>query len=99
MSGTAFTEDTMKTLIGRALHAVVHVSRMQDGKRRVTGISEIGGLQASEIRMQEIFGYERSGMTSDGTIIGRHVQRAQTLLAHRFRAAGLGTGLAAGEVG
>ena len=32
---------TLATLIGRAVHIVVHVSRMQDGKRRLTGISEI----------------------------------------------------------
>jgi pilus assembly protein CpaF len=99
MSGTAFTEETMKTLISRALHIVLHVSRMPDGRRRVTGISEMIGLQDNVVRMQEIFGFERSGMSSDGSIIGRHVQRAQTVLAARFRAAGLDRGAAAGEVG
>ena len=99
MAGTAFSEETMATLIGRALHIVVHVSRMQDGKRRVTGISEIVGQNGTDIQMHPVFAFERTGLTSDGSIIGRHVQKAASSLANRFRAAGLVTGAAAGEVG
>jgi len=99
MAGTAFSEETMATLIGRALHIVVHVSRMQDGKRRVTGISEIVGQKRTDIQMHPVFAFERTGLTSDGSIIGRHVQKAASSLANRFRAAGLVTGAAAGEVG
>ena len=99
MSGTAFSESTMKTLISRALHIVVHVSRMQDGKRRVTGISEMLPGAPGEIHMQEVFAFERSGMTSDGSIVGRHVQKTQTAMTPRFRAAGLDRGATAGEVG
>ena len=99
MAGTAFSEETMATLIGRALHIVVHVSRMQDGRRRVTGISEIVGQKGTDIEMHPVFAFERTGLTSDGSIIGRHVQKAASSLANRFRAAGLVTGAAAGEVG
>ncbi|HKA86207.1 MAG TPA: CpaF family protein [Haliangiales bacterium] len=99
MAGTAFSEETMATLIGRALHIVVHVSRMQDGKRRVTGISEILGQAGTDIQMQPVFAFERTGLASDGAIIGRHVQKNASAMAGRFRAAGLVAGAVAGEVG
>ncbi len=99
MAGTAFSEETMTTLIARALHIVVHISRMQDGKRRITGISEIVGQTATTINMHQVFAFERTGLTSDGGIIGRHVQKAASQMGARFRAAGIGAGAASGEVG
>jgi pilus assembly protein CpaF len=101
MAGTAFSEETMATLISRALHIVVHVSRMQDGKRRITGISEVIGQQGTSITMHQVFAFERTGITSDGGVIGRHVQKATSMMASKFRAAGLGGGnaVAVGEVG
>ncbi len=77
MSGTAFSEETMATLIGKAIHVVVHVSRMQDGKRRITGISEVvGHRRRPRSRCRRSYAFERTGLTSDGGIIGRHVQKA-----------------------
>jgi pilus assembly protein CpaF len=99
MSGTAFSEETMATLISRAIHIVIHVSRMNDGKRRITGISEVVGQNAAAITMHQLFAFERTGLTSDGGIIGRHVQKAQSQLGARFRAAGVGGGGAvSGEI-
>src|SRR5262249_17759911 len=99
MAGTAFSEETMATLISRALHIVIHISRMQDGKRRITGISEVVGQNATQIRMHQVFAFERSGLTSDGGIIGRHVQKAASQLGAKLRTAGYGAGAASGEVG
>jgi pilus assembly protein CpaF len=99
MTGTAFSEETMATLIGRAIHVIVHVSRMQDGKRRVTAVSEVLGQQGTQIQLNPVFAFERNGLSSDGSVIGRHVQRAQSVLGSRFRAAGLHNGGASGEVG
>ncbi len=99
MSGTTFSEETMSTLISRAVHIVLHVSRMQDGKRRITGISEVLGQKGSQIQMHQVFSFERTGMTSDGGIIGRHVMKAQSQMSAKFRAAGLNVGAVSGEVG
>jgi pilus assembly protein CpaF len=99
MTGTAFSEETMATLISRAVHIVIHVSRMTDGKRRITGISEIIGQKASTIQMHQVFAFERTGTTSDGGIIGRHVQKAQSQLGHKMRHAGGPVGAVSGEVG
>jgi pilus assembly protein CpaF len=99
MSGTAFSEETMATLISRALHIVIHISRMTDGKRRLTGISEVLGQQGTQISMHQVFAFERTGLTSDGGIIGRHVQKAASQLGGKLRAAGVGGGAVSGEVG
>jgi pilus assembly protein CpaF len=99
MSGTAFSEETMATLISRAIHVVVHVSRMQDGKRRITGISEVIGQDGSAVHLHQVFAFERTGLTSDGGIIGRHVQKANTTMEARLRTAMPSQGQASGEVG
>jgi pilus assembly protein CpaF len=99
MAGTAFSEETMGTLISRAVHIVLHVSRMQDGRRRITGISEVIGQKGSAIQMHQVFAFERTGMTSDGGIIGRHAQKAASQLSNKFRAAGFNVGAVSGEVG
>ena len=89
MTGTTFSEETMATLISRAVHVIMHVSRMQDGKRRITAISEIGAQTGTQIQLVPIYTYERTGLSADGTVLGRHVQRNHTTLNSRFRAAGL----------
>ncbi|MFH0900651.1 MAG: CpaF family protein [Pseudomonadota bacterium] len=98
MSGTKFSEETMATLIGRAIHIILHVSRMQDGKRKVTAIAEIAGLSGKEITLSPLYVYERAGMTSDGTVIGRHVLKGRTALGSKFKAIGIQGGTVAGEI-
>lgn len=99
MTGTALAEQTMATMIGRAVHVVVQVARMQDGRRRITSIAEVVGQSGSSIQLNTVFAFERTGTTSDGAIIGRHVQRAATTLTDRFRAAGVIRGATSGEIG
>ncbi|MBI4508446.1 MAG: CpaF family protein [Deltaproteobacteria bacterium] len=99
MSGTTFSEETMATLVARAVHLVVHVTRMQDGKRRVSAISEVTTQEGSRVQMNPVFSFERIGLTSDGTVLGRHEPRNRSALGHRFKAAGLLNGAASGEVG
>jgi pilus assembly protein CpaF len=74
MTGTPLSEDTMANLIARALHVVVHVARMEDGKRRITEVCEVVGQDGSFIEMNPIFRFEPVGMTRDGQIIGEHAQ-------------------------
>jgi pilus assembly protein CpaF len=86
MAGTAFTEETMKTLIGRAIHIIVHVSRLQDGKRRITGVAEITGQMGATIQLHDVFTYERTGMSANGGVLGQFKQLASSSLKHMFKA-------------
>ncbi|HJZ87492.1 MAG TPA: CpaF family protein [Polyangia bacterium] len=85
MAGTAFTEETMKTLIARAIHIVVHISRLQDGKRRVTGISEITGQMGATIQMHDVFSFERTGVAPNGAVLGQHKVQARSTLTQVFK--------------
>ena len=56
-----------------ALHLVVQLVRHSDGKRRVSNISEITGMESGIITMQELYRFEQMGVGSDGAIQGELV--------------------------
>ncbi len=80
MTGTSLAEETMKTMIGRAIHIILHVSRFRDGRRRITGISEVTGQMGATIQLHDVFVYEKTGVGPDGTILGYHRQLARSTL-------------------
>ena len=86
--GTSFSEETMKTLIARSVHIIVHLSRFSDGKRRLTGIAEITGQMGATIQLHDVFLFERTGTTASGGILGVHKQAASTALGHLMKRAG-----------
>ena len=60
----------MRSQISSAVNLIVQASRLQDGSRRMTSITEITGMEGEVISMQEIFRYQRVGLTPDNKIIG-----------------------------
>ena len=71
MTGMRLSDRAMRQQIASALDLVLQVARMSDGSRRVTSISEITGMEGETITMQEIFQYERTGIDSQGQVLGR----------------------------
>jgi pilus assembly protein CpaF len=71
MTGMRLSDRAMRQQIAAAINLVVQVARLSDGTRRVTAISEITGMEGETITMQEIFMYERTGIDSQGQVIGR----------------------------
>jgi pilus assembly protein CpaF len=71
MTGMRLSDRAMRQQIASALDLVVQVARLSDGGRRLTSISEITGMEGDTITMQEIFLYERTGVDSQGQVIGR----------------------------
>jgi pilus assembly protein CpaF len=72
LSGVALPAQAMREQISSALDAVIHVSRMSDGTRRITGISEIVGMEKDVVAMQEIFRFRRTGVDEDGRVLGEY---------------------------
>ncbi len=70
MSNLNLPEKTVRQQISSAISIVVQVSRMSDGTRKVTNISEITGMEESTISMQEIFTFKRKGVGPDGRVVG-----------------------------
>lgn len=70
MAGFNLPPKAMREQISSALSAVIHISRLSDGKRKVTSIKEITGMESDIITMQDIFVYEQTGVAADGTVLG-----------------------------
>jgi pilus assembly protein CpaF len=70
MSSLTLPERTVRQQIASAIAIVVQVSRLSDGSRKVTSISEITGMEENVISMQEIFHFKRRGIGPDGRVVG-----------------------------
>jgi pilus assembly protein CpaF len=114
MTGTALGEETMASMIARAVHVVVQIARHADGRRRIVGIAEVLGQRGTDVPLHPVFAFERTGVDGNGLVLGSHVQLASSMLTDHFRAAGVltpplrwihgggadgGVAAAAGEIG
>ena len=70
MAGIDMPLKAVRNQIGSAVHLIVQASRLQDGTRRMTSITEITGMEGEVISMQEIFRFQRTGLTPENKIIG-----------------------------
>jgi pilus assembly protein CpaF len=73
MAGLNLPMKAIRTQISDAVNMVVQISRMRDGKRRVTHISEIVGMEGEVITMQDLYTYEYRGEDEHGNLKGDHV--------------------------
>jgi pilus assembly protein CpaF len=71
MANSAMSVHSIRQQISSAVDLFVHVARFSDGSRRVTHISECVGMESGSITMQDIFVFERQGVTRDGRVVGR----------------------------
>jgi pilus assembly protein CpaF len=71
MANLNIPERAVRQQIASAINLVVQVTRLSDGARRVTAISEITGMEQGVITMQDIFVFERSGVDAAGRVHGR----------------------------
>ena len=71
MGAMNLPERAMRQQIASAIQIVVQQTRMSDGTRKVTSISEITGMEGDVITMQEIFCFEKLGVSLEGKVIGR----------------------------
>ena len=66
MTGYELPVHVVRNYIASGIKLVVHLARLKGGTRRVTGISEITGLRDGDLRLEEIFGFEQTGLDSEG---------------------------------
>ena len=86
MAGIEMPLKAVRSQISSAVNLIVQASRLQDGSRRMTSITEITGMEGEVISMQEIFRYERLGLAPDGKIIGRfNATGVRSHYSERFR--------------
>jgi len=86
MAGIEMPLKAVRNQIASAVNLFVQASRLQDGSRRMTSITEITGMEGEVISMQEVFRYERLGLQPDGKIIGRFTATGvRSHFSDRFR--------------
>jgi pilus assembly protein CpaF len=90
MGATNLPERAMRQQIASAIQIVVQQSRMSDGTRKITSISEITGMEGDIVTMQEIFLFERTGITQEGKVLGRfRATGVRPKICERLRASGV----------
>jgi pilus assembly protein CpaF len=70
MAGLPMTIASVRGQISAAIRMIVQLQRMSDGKRRVTSVAEITGMEGDIVQMQEIFKFVRTSTAEDGTVVG-----------------------------
>jgi len=90
MGATNLPERAMRHQIASAIQIVVQQTRLSDGTRKVTSVSEITGMEGDIITMQEIFLFEKIGVGPEGKVIGRfRATGVRPKCAERLKAAGI----------
>lgn len=72
MNNNPLPEKTIVQQVSSAVQLIVQVSRLMDGQRKTTSITEIVGMEGDKITMQEIFKFEQVGVDANGKVIGYH---------------------------
>ncbi len=72
MTGFDMPVKNIRTQVASALDLIIQLERQEDGKRRMISMQEVHGMEGETITMSEIFTFERTGIDSEGNVIGRH---------------------------
>jgi pilus assembly protein CpaF len=57
--------------VASAVHILVQASRLSDGSRRVTSITEVTGIETDIVTLQDLYVFEKRGVSPDGKVVGR----------------------------
>jgi pilus assembly protein CpaF len=71
MANLNIPERAIRQQVASAIELVVQISRIADGTRKVTAITEITGMERDTITMQDLFVFEKTGIAENGTVRGR----------------------------
>ncbi|WP_417248218.1 CpaF family protein [Celeribacter sp.] len=86
MAGIEMPLKAVRSQISSAVNLIVQASRLQDGSRRMVSITEVTGMEGDVISMQEVFRYQRTGLTPDNKIIGHFTATGvRSHFSERFR--------------
>ncbi len=86
MAGIEMPLKAVRSQISSAVNLIVQASRLQDGSRRMTSITEITGMEGDVISMQEVFRFQRTGLTPENKIVGHFTATGvRSHFSERFR--------------
>lgn len=98
MGSVALPEKAIRAQIASAVHLIVQASRMSDGSRRITHVSEITGATAEIVSMQDIFLFQKQGLGPNGKVKGKFFATGIVpKFAEKLKAAGIPLSMSALE--
>ena len=71
MAGLDMPARSTRNQIASAIHVVVQVARLADGRRKLVSLSELTGMEGDVVTMQEIFHFRQTGMSAEGQVLGQ----------------------------
>jgi pilus assembly protein CpaF len=93
MAGMDLPLKVVRQQIASAIDVIVQQTRLKDGSRKVTAITEVAGMEGDTVVLTDIFKFDQSGVTSDGKVLGELKPTGiRPLFSPRLEAAGLKLG-------
>ena len=71
MSGIDIPVRSSRAQVASALHVVIQIGRLSDGRRRLLSLSELTGMEGEVVTMQEIFRFRQTGVSPEGQVVGK----------------------------
>ena len=71
MSGIDIPAKSSRSQIASAMHVIIQVARLADGRRKLVSVSELTGMEGEVVTMQEIFRFRQTGVSSEGLVQGK----------------------------
>jgi pilus assembly protein CpaF len=71
LAGLIVEQKALRQQIVSAISVIIQSARLSDGRRKITSIQEVTGMEGDMISLQEIFRFEQTGVAPDGTVLGR----------------------------
>jgi pilus assembly protein CpaF len=71
MAGYDIPMRALRTQIASAVQIVIQARRLTGGRRKVTTVSEITGMEGEQIQMHDLFAFEQSGVDGEGHSVGK----------------------------
>src|SRR5258706_7003797 len=73
MASQHVPDKVIRAQLASAINIVVQMARLSDGTRRVMTIAEVTGIENEQVHMQDIFSFERTGISSRGKVLGKFI--------------------------
>jgi pilus assembly protein CpaF len=90
MANLNLPEKAVRQQIASAVGIMVQVSRMSDGTRRITHLTEITGMDEDVVSMQDVFLFEKRGVGLNGKVLGKfHATGVMPRFAEKIKASGI----------
>ena len=90
MANLNLPEKAVRRQIASAIQLIVQISRFNDGTRRITYLSEITGMEEDIVSMQDVFVFEKQGVSPEGRVLGSFTATGiRPKFAERLKASGI----------